>query len=95
MDGIPKRHSITDARAKLPTIIADLESGGRVELTRRGKVVAVVISAEDYERIRSPRSSFADTYRAFTKRFPLDAIGADRSFLDELRDEDPGRSVTV
>ena len=55
---IMKKYSVTEARANLPKIIDEVESGLEVELTRRGEPVAVVISVRDFERFKTDRSSF-------------------------------------
>lgn len=38
-----KSYSVADARAKLSEIVDDVEAGKEVEITRRGKKVAVVL----------------------------------------------------
>ena len=39
-----KKYSIAEARTHLPTIIDEAEAGLEIELTRRGKPVAVIVS---------------------------------------------------
>ena len=63
-----KRYSIAEARANLPTIVDEVEAGGQIELTRRGKPVAVVVSRPTYERLTADGKPFADAYRAFLTR---------------------------
>jgi prevent-host-death family protein len=41
-----KQYSIAQARSSLPTIVDEAQAGVDVELTRRGKPVAAVISLE-------------------------------------------------
>ncbi|HEX5719638.1 MAG TPA: type II toxin-antitoxin system Phd/YefM family antitoxin [Thermoanaerobaculia bacterium] len=48
---MPKRVSIAEARDQLPDLIRSAEHGEPVELTRRGKMVAVLVSSRDYERL--------------------------------------------
>ncbi|MFJ9265153.1 type II toxin-antitoxin system Phd/YefM family antitoxin [Streptomyces bacillaris] len=43
--------STSDARTKLPELIARAEGGELVELTRYGSTQAVIISEERYERL--------------------------------------------
>lgn len=90
-----KRYSIADARANLPTIVDEVEAGGEVELTRRGKPIAMVISRRLYDRLRPHRSAFAARYRAFLDRYPLDEIGVEPDFAEGLRDRGPGRDVAL
>lgn len=91
----PKRYSIADARSNLPTIVDEAQAGMEVELTRRGKPVAVVISVHRFERLRDQRPGFTDAYLAFLEKYSLDEIGLDEAFVRELRDRTPGREVSL
>lgn len=44
--------SITQAKDRLPEIVREVESGGTVALTRRGKPVAILMSTAKYERLQ-------------------------------------------
>jgi prevent-host-death family protein len=89
------RYSVAEARAHLPSIIDQAEAGETVELTRRGRPVAVVLSREAFERLRAERPRFSDVYRAFRARFPLEEVGLERNFAASVRDRSPGRSVKL
>ncbi len=90
-----KSYSVADARAHLPDILDDVEAGKDIELTRRGRAIAIVISAEKYEALRGDQSSFGEAYRAFTSRYALDEIGLDSDSLDTVRDPARGRRVRL
>ncbi|WP_437280862.1 type II toxin-antitoxin system prevent-host-death family antitoxin [Sorangium sp. So ce375] len=90
-----RRYSVAEARAQLPAIIEQAEAGEAVELTRRGRPVAVVLSREEFERLRSDRPSFGGAYRAFRKRFVLEEVGLERDFAASVRDRSPGRKVKL
>ena len=45
------RYSVAEARAHLPSILVQAEAGEAVELTRRGRPLAVVLSHEAFERV--------------------------------------------
>jgi prevent-host-death family protein len=90
-----KSYSVADARAHLPDILDEVEAGKDVQLTRRGRPVALVLSPERYEMLRSEYTNFADTYRAFLSRHTAKEIGLEPSFLDSLRDREPGRRVRL
>lgn len=92
---VTKRYSIAEARAGLSTLVDEVEAGHDVELTRRGKSVAVVISRGTYERLRADRPRFSQTYAAFRARFDLQAVGTDGDALADLRDRSPGRPVAL
>lgn len=90
-----KSCSIAEARANLPTIVDEVEAGEEIELTRRGKPVAVVLSRREYDRIKAERLGFGDAYRQFRQRFELSEVGAERGFFDSLRDPGEGRKVDL
>ena len=90
-----KSYSVADARAHLPEILDDVEAGQDVQLTRRGRPVALVLSPQRYEMLRSEKTSFADAYRAFLGRHSPAEIGLDSGFLGSLRAQDRGRRVRL
>ena len=45
--------SIADAKNNLPRLIHEAEEGGAIELTRRGKPVAVIVSMAQYRKLRN------------------------------------------
>ena len=90
-----KRYAIADARANLPTIVDEVEAGNQVELTRRGKPVAVVVSGREYARLRSERPRFADAYRTFLGRVRLREIEAETDAFEGLRETGTGRKVNL
>jgi prevent-host-death family protein len=90
-----KSYSVADARAHLPDILDDVEAGKEIELTRRGRAVAIVISPEKYEALRGDQSNFGEAYRAFISRYALDEIGLEPDSFDSTRDLAPGRRVRL
>jgi prevent-host-death family protein len=92
---MPKRFSIADARANLPALVDEVEAGKQVELTRRGKPVAVVISPRQYARLASARPSFSQAYRAFLARYAREDFAVGDDFFIALRDRTSGRKVNL
>lgn len=92
---LSRRYSIADARTNLPTIIDQIEAGARVELTRRGKPVAVIVSLREFERLRGDRPRFGDAYRRFLDTHALAEIGLDEDFAATTRDRSSGRKVSL
>ena len=88
-----KSYSVADARARLPDILDEVEAGKEVQLTRRGRPVAVLVSPERLEALRRNRTSFSEAYRAFTERYAPRDIALEPDFFDSLRDRAPGRKV--
>jgi prevent-host-death family protein len=90
-----KSYSIASARAKLSDIVDEVAAGSEVELTRRGKKVAVVMSAASYERLRGARISFMAAYDAFRSNHDLAEAGVDSKWARGLRQKDLGRPVKL
>ena len=87
-----KRYSIAEARNNLPALVHDAEAGTPIELTRRGKRVAMLISASDYERLAKGGPSFWSALQAFRKEHDLSELDVD-SIFEDVRDRSPGRGV--
>ncbi|HEY2404379.1 MAG TPA: type II toxin-antitoxin system Phd/YefM family antitoxin [Polyangiaceae bacterium] len=90
-----KEYSIADARRNLPGVVNAVEAGGEVRLTRRGKPVAVMVSVDEYERLRQKRASFAEAFKEFRKRFPEGSGGLERGYWASLRAGGAGRKVVL
>jgi prevent-host-death family protein len=87
-----KKYSIAEARDNLPGVIHEVEAGTRVELTRRGKPVAVVLGISEYERLAEGRRDFWQAYEELRREFHLDALEIDPDEVFEgVRDPSPGR----
>ncbi len=54
-----KRVTIAEAKQTLPALVHEAERQGAIELTRRGKPVAYLVSAEQHARI--PRRGFIES----------------------------------
>jgi prevent-host-death family protein len=93
--GMSKSYSVAAARAHLPDILDDVEAGKDVELTRRGRPVALVLSPQRYEMLRSEHTNFGDAYRAFLGRHTAEEIGLAPGFPGSLRAREPGRRVRL
>lgn len=92
---MPKRFSIAEARANLPAIVDQAEAGQEIEITRRGKPVAVVLSLREVERLRGEHTSFREAYRRFLKTHPLRDRGLETDFFESARDRGKGRKLAL
>jgi prevent-host-death family protein len=93
---VARRHSIADARNSLPKLVRDAETGRTVELTRRGKPVAVLIGRRDYDRLSAGPRRFSEAYAAFLQGTDLKKLGLDPDELfGSLRDLAAGRDVSL
>jgi prevent-host-death family protein len=86
-----KTYSVADARARLSSILDDVEAGSEVRLTRRGRPVAVVLCPKKYDVLRSGRANFRDLYRAFVAHHAPEEIGLEPSLFALIRDRGAGR----
>lgn len=82
------RWQVQDARARFSTLIEEAMAGRPQRISRRGKDVAVVIGAADYERLTKPRESIVDFFR----HSPLAEAMAEGE-LDLERTPDPIRDL--
>lgn len=60
-----KEYSIAEACDQFTTIIRELETTPSIQLTRRGKPVAMLLAIEEYERLVADRTGFWDNYQTF------------------------------
>ncbi len=89
-----KQYAIGRARDHLPEIVHEVERGSTVELTRRGKPVAVMMSVQEYRRLSLDRVGFWDAFEAFRRSVdPLD-LNIPPETWDALRDRSPGREFS-
>jgi prevent-host-death family protein len=71
------------ARARFSTVIDEALAGRPQRISRRGKDVAVVVAAADYDRLTRPPESLVD----FLRNSPLaEAMAADKLELERARD---------
>ena len=89
-----RRYTIAEARSKFARIIDEAEAGQRIELTRRGVPVAVMVSCEELERLQGKRPRFKELYEEFLKDVCLEEVGVDEDFAESLRSREMGREIT-
>ncbi len=84
-------YSIAKARDNLTTIIREAETTTAVELTRRGKPVAVIVSIDEYRRLATPAGSFSSAFDRFREAVDLAELDLGPELFTDIRDTDPGR----
>ena len=87
--------SIADVRNHLTKLVRDVERGKRIDLTRRGKRVAVLVSSEEYDRLRAPRPPLPEALRAWRRKLPPDFEGLGEDEVRAWRDSAVGRDVEL
>src|SRR5687767_1257456 len=86
-----KAYSVAEARKNLPAVLDEVASGAEVQLTRRGRAVAVLVTVDEYNRLKAGRAAFADAYKEFRAKHP--AAGISIAYFRKLRDRNQGRKV--
>ena len=88
-------YSIAQARDQLSRVVREAERGEPVELTRRGRPVAVVVAIDRYRRLRGERRDFWDAYQGWLERTgwrdPEREDGIPEDFFAAVRDRTTGR----
>lgn len=91
-----KKHSIAEARSNLPSLVREVESGKSVELTRRGRSVAVLIGRQEYARLAARNRSFSEAYADFTRDVDLKDLAIDpEDVFAGARDGARGREIDL
>jgi prevent-host-death family protein len=87
------QYSIAEARHDLAAIVRKLEQHPFVEITRRGKPVAVLLSIEEFQRLSTGRSGFWQAYSDFRQSVNLPELGITPEIFEDLRSPETGRPV--
>ncbi len=90
-----QRYSVAEARDRFAELLHSLKRTSHIEVTRRGRPVAVLLSVEEYERLQGRGTGFWDAYTAFCEAFPIAELGIERELADDLRDRSSGRTVSL
>ncbi len=90
-----KTVSIAQARHALAALVHELEQRRVIELTRRGKPVAVLLSISEYNRLRSSPSDLLQSHLAFRERLQRAEIDIEPDIWRDVRDPSPGREIDL
>lgn len=85
------RYSVAQTRNRFAEIVHSLETQPRVEVTRRGRPVAVLISIEAFERLQATQADFWDNYQAFRAAYDLAGLEIGPETFADVRDRSTGR----
>ncbi len=89
-----KQYSIAQAKDHLPRIVRAVERDGAVEITRRGRPVAILVSVQEYARLGDRRVDFWQALEAFRRDAGRDIALCEDVFVNH-RDPSPGRRVDL
>ena len=90
-----REFTIARARNHLSQVVRLAEEEGAVELTRRGRPVAVVISTDEFLRLCSPPGRPFAFVEKLREDYGAEHYGLEPGDLDNLRDRTPGRVVQL
>ena len=84
--GMRRQWQLQEAKARLSELVRSAATDGPQEITVHGRTAAVLLSKEDYDRLRDDKPSFVELIRSS----PL--VGVE---LDIRRDRSPMRKVKL
>jgi len=87
-------YSIAEARNHLPKLVHEAEAGAPVEITRRGRTVAVLLSAHAYQDLIDSTPSLWQGICELRAEYKVAQLDGDGAF-DDLRDGSPGRDIDL
>lgn len=85
---------VAKARQSLSRLIENLELGERITLTRRGKVVAILMTPADYACLTGEQHrSWWEVIEQFRQQ--NDGVDLDDQEIDSWRDRSPPREIVL
>ena len=90
-----KSYSIAEARDRFTALIRGVEKDTPVELTRRGKPVAVIMSIQQYQQLQSGKRGFWQAYESYRASYDLQALDIQPEIFSDARDAEPCREVEL
>lgn len=90
-DIVQKTYSIAKARDHFTEIVREVEQESTIKLTRRGKLVAFLLSADEYNRLHNRRLGFWEAYQPFRTQMEEQEITLDvDAIFQDVRDHTAG-----
>ena len=86
-----REYSIAEARHQFAGIVHAAESGQAVQITRRGRRVAVLLSAAEYDRLREGRPDLWEALQEWRRTVDWGVLGDTSDIWADVRDRSPGR----
>lgn len=90
-----KTFPVVKARQQFANLVASAERGGVVAITRRGKPVAVMISAAQYARLSGDVRAFSEIVLELRERLDVENLQIDDGAFANLRDPSIDREVSL
>ena len=89
------QYSVEQIPQSLDQFLRDVQQGKSIQILQNGQQVAVVVSSQEYERLRQPPSDFWSALEKFREEHDIANadIDPDEVFAN-VRDRSPGREVS-
>jgi prevent-host-death family protein len=91
---VTQKYSIAEARAQFAALVHQVEEDGSIQITRRGEVVAVLVSRRDFDRLSSTQGGFYKAVSEFRAAYDVQALEIDPQIFD-VRSSETGREVDL
>ena len=88
-------YSIAETKNNLSQLVHKAEEGELIQITRRGHSVAVLLSIEEFEKIKQPAASPADALKQFLGNKDFKNVDIDTQIFDDLRAKQSGRDILL
>lgn len=89
------QYSIAQARDRFTRIVQEAEAGESIQITRRGKPVAVVLSQDAYQHLTSTQIPFGSNLDSFRTTYQIEELEIDPDPIFDSRDHTSGREVNL
>jgi len=89
-----QKYSIAEARARFAAIVHEVEDEGSIQITRRGEVVAVLLSRREYERLSGSQGGFYRAVSEFRAAYNVPELEIDPEIF-EVRPSGTDREVDL
>jgi prevent-host-death family protein len=89
------QYSIAEARHDLAALVRKLEDKNQIQITRRGKIVAMLLSIREYQRLTAQRRGFWKAYTDFRSAVDPAKLQIDVDGFNTARSREPGREVDL
>jgi prevent-host-death family protein len=88
------KYSIAEARAQFAALVHEVEADGAVQITRRGEVVAVLLSRREYERLSGAQGGFYRAVSEFRAAYNVSDLDINPEIF-EVRPSETGREIDL
>ncbi len=90
-----EQYSIAEARHDLAALVRKLEENRKIQITRRGKPVAMLLSIREYQRLTAERKVFWNAYMEYRRAVDLAALQIDVEIFNNARSHETGREIEL